>query len=193
MHMRRLVGYFVRGVLVVAPLAVTLYICWAIFRAIDGWLRLPYPGAGFVVTVALITLVGALAGSLITRTVVKAFDELLSRVPLVRLLYSSTKDLLNAVVGEKRRFDRPVLVRLLPGSEVGAIGFITQDSAAGIGLHDHVAVYLPHSYNWSGQLLVVPRAQIEPIPGEPSDVMAFIVSSGVTGRLDRLPAPAARG
>jgi uncharacterized membrane protein len=109
------------------------------------------------------------------------------------LLYSSTKDLLNAVVGEKRRFDRPVLVRLLPGSEVGAIGFITQDSAAGIGLRDHVAVYLPHSYNWSGQLLVVPKSQIEPIAGEPSDVMAFIVSSGVTGRLDRLPAPAERG
>jgi uncharacterized membrane protein len=193
MHMRRLVGYFVRGVLVVAPLAVTLYICWAIFRAIDGWLRLPYPGAGFVVTVVLITLVGALAGSLITRTVVKAFDELLSRVPLVRLLYSATKDLLNAVVGEKRRFDRPVLVRLLPGSDVGALGFITQDSARAIGLANHVAVYLPHSYNWSGQLLMVPRAQVEPIPGEPSDVMAFIVSSGVTGRLERLPEGAERG
>lgn len=189
MHMRRLVGYFVRGVLVVAPLAVTLYICWAIFRAIDGWLRLPYPGAGFLVTVALITLVGALAGSIFTRTVVRAFDELLSRVPLVRLLYSSTKDLLNAVVGEKRRFDRPVMVRLVPGSEAAILGFITQDTAASIGLPGHVAVYLPHSYNWSGQLLVVPSEQVTALPGEPSDVMAFIVSGGVTGRLERLPSP----
>ncbi|MCU0648685.1 MAG: DUF502 domain-containing protein [Gemmatimonadaceae bacterium] len=183
--MRRLVGYFVRGVLVVAPLAVTVYICWKIFEAIDGWLNLPYPGAGFALTILLITVVGAVAGNLVTRTVVRFFDGLLSRVPFVRLLYSATKDLLDAFVGEKRRFDRPALVHVVPGSGVAALGFITQESAEAIGLADHVAVYLPHSYNWSGQLLVVPRAQIEPIDGEPSEVMAFIVSSGVTGRLDR--------
>jgi uncharacterized membrane protein len=191
--MRRLVGYFVRGALVVTPLAVTLYICWAVFRAIDGWLALPWPGAGFVLTLALITLIGAAAGTLVTRTLVRAFDELLSRVPLVRLVYTAIKDLVDAFMGDKRKFDRPVLVHPVAGSPVAMLGFVTQDSAAAIGLASHVAVYCPHSYNWSGQLVLVPGTQVTPIDADASDVMAFIVSSGVTGRIDRLPAGHAAG
>lgn len=183
--MRRLANLFLRGLLVTAPVALTLYICWAVFIRVDRWLGLPIPGAGFVVTLALITLVGALASNLITRGAVGLVDRLLNRLPFVRLLYSSSKDLLGAFVGEKRRFNRAVSVALLPGSDVRAFGFITADSLARLGLDDHVAVYLPQSYNFAGQLVAVPRAQVTPLALDSADVMAFVVSGGVSA----LPAP----
>ena len=180
--MKRLLGYFLRGLVLLAPLAVTLYVCVLVFATIDGWLGLPVPGAGFAVTVALVTLVGFLASTLLARTVVglvAVADRALTRLPFVRLLYTSTKDLLNAFVGERRRFDRPVLVTLAPG--VRALGFVTQHDLARFGLDGHVAVYLPQSYNFAGNLLVVPAASVAPLAAESADVMAFIVSGGVTG------------
>ena len=152
--MRRLIGYFLRGLVFVAPLAITIYVCYSIFTTIDGWLGLPVPGAGFVVTVAIITLVGVLASSLVTRSAVGLLDALMNRLPFVRLLYSSTRDLLNAFVGEHRRFDKPVLVELYPGSNARALGFVTQDTLRQLGLADHVAVYFPQSYNFAGSLLI---------------------------------------
>ncbi|HET6681441.1 MAG TPA: DUF502 domain-containing protein, partial [Gemmatimonadaceae bacterium] len=105
---------------------------------------------------------------------------ILERLPFVRLLYSSTKDLLNAFVGEKRRFDKPVLVRLAAGASVRVMGFVTQDTLDRLGLADHASVYLPQSYNFAGQLIVVPVADVEPLPVASSEVLAFIVSGGVT-------------
>ena len=141
--MRRLLNYFLRGLVLVVPLAITLYICWIVFERIDGWLGLPVPGLGFLVTVALITLVGLLGSSLITRGLVAIVDETLGRLPFVRLLYTSTKDLLNAFVGEKRRFDKPVLVRISAQSEARMVGFITQESLDQLGLPGYASVYFP--------------------------------------------------
>ena len=187
--MRRLIGYFLRGLVFVAPLAITIYVCYSIFTTIDGWLGLPVPGAGFVVTVAIITLVGVLASSLVTRSAVGLLDALMNRLPFVRLLYSSTRDLLNAFVGEHRRFDKPVLVELYPGSNARALGFVTQDTLRQLGLADYVAVYFPQSYNFAGSLLIYPRAQVARVDADSTEVMAFIVSGGVTGlKATALPA-----
>lgn len=179
--MRRLLNYFLRGLVLVVPLAITLYICWIVFERIDGWLGLPVPGLGFLVTVALITLVGLLGSSLITRGLVAIVDETLGRLPFVRLLYTSTKDLLNAFVGEKRRFDKPVLVRISAQSEARMVGFITQESLDQLGLPGYASVYFPQSYNFAGNLVVFPAEQLEPLDAGSADVMAFIVSGGVTG------------
>ena len=187
--MRRLLNYFLRGLVVVAPLAITLYVCWAVFVRIDRWLGLPIPGAGFVVTVVLVTLVGFLASTLLARSLLGLLDALLERLPFVRLLYTSTRDLLNAFVGERRRFDRPVLVRLFPGSEAQALGFVTQESLASLGLTRHVAVYLPQSYNVAGSLLFFPPDALTPLAADSAEVMAFIVSGGVTA----LPGKAGEG
>ena len=65
--MRRLLGYFARGLVLLAPLTVTAWVCWIVFRSVDGWLGLPIPGAGFVATLLLITLFGFLGSSLLTR------------------------------------------------------------------------------------------------------------------------------
>ena len=180
--MKRLRGYFLRGLVVLAPLAVTLYICVVVFRTIDGWLGLPYPGAGFVATVALVTLVGFLASSLLAQALaglLAVIERALTRLPFVRLLYTSTKDLLNAFVGERRRFDRPVALAL--GGEVRALGFVTNPDLAKLGLPGMVAVYLPQSYNVAGNLVVVPASHVTPLAADSADVMAFVVSGGVTG------------
>ncbi|HWJ22035.1 MAG TPA: DUF502 domain-containing protein [Gemmatimonadaceae bacterium] len=179
--MRRLVNYFFRGVIVTAPIAVTAYVCYRIFVGIDSWLGLPVRGAGFAVTVVVITLTGFLASTILARSLVGALDSVMNRLPFVRLLYSSTRDLLNAFVGEQRRFDKPVLVTLYPGGGARAFGFVTQESLAHFGLADHVAVYLPQSYNFAGTLLVFPTAQVERVAVDSADVMAFIVSGGVAG------------
>jgi len=178
--MSRLLNYFLKGLAFVVPLAVTIYVCVAIFRTIDGWLGLPIPGAGFVVTIALITAAGFFASGLVARGVLGIVERMLNRLPLVRLVYSSTRDLIDAFVGEKRRFDKPVLVSLSPMSNVRAIGFVTLESVGRLGAAGSVVVYLPQSYGFAGNLVVVPADQVSRIDADASDVMAFIISGGVT-------------
>ncbi len=183
--MKQLLKYFLRGLVLVAPIGITLYICYIVFVTIDRLLPTPIPGAGFLITVAAVTLFGFLASNLLARSVLSLVEKLLERLPFVRLLYSSTKDLLNAFVGEKRRFDKPVLVSLEPNGSVKAFGFLTQESLDLIGVPGHSAVYLPQSYNFAGQVLVVPNTQVTLLGAPSSDVMAFIVSGGVSGIASR--------
>jgi uncharacterized membrane protein len=179
--MGRLLGYFARGLVLLAPLAVTAWVCWQVFTVVDGWLGLPIPGAGFLATLVLIVVVGFLGSSLLTRSAVGFMEGVLSRLPFVRLLYGSTKDLLNAFVGEKRRFDKPVLMAVSSTSHLQMVGFVTQESLELLGLESHVSVYCPHSYNFSGQLYVVPASQVTPLDMASADAMAFVVSGGVSG------------
>jgi uncharacterized membrane protein len=178
--MTRLATYFLRGLVLTIPLAVTFWICWIILRTIDGWLGLDIPGAGFVVTMLGITLVGFLGTNLLWNSLMERLEQLLDRLPFVRILYNSTKDLLDAFVGEKRRFDRPVMVAMSADGAVRTFGFITQQSLEKLGLPDDVAVYFPQSYNFAGQLVVVPSSRITRLDAVSSDVLAFIVSGGVT-------------
>ena len=178
--MSRLLNYFLRGLVVVVPLALTLYVCAVIFRTIDSWLSLPIRGAGFVLALALITLVGFMASSLITRSLIGALDRMFDRLPFVRLLYSSAKDMLNAFVGEKRRFDKPVLASLSADGSVKVLAFLTSDSLDTLGLVDQVTVYMPQSYGFAGHILVVPANRVERIDADVAEVMAFIISGGVT-------------
>lgn len=178
--MRHLVSYFLRGLVLTVPLAVTIAVCWVTLRTIDGWLGIPVPGVGLLVTLAAITLVGFLGSNFLWNTLVERMERMLDRLPFVRILYNATKDLLDAFVGEKRRFDRPVLVAMSADGAVRTFGFITQESLERLGLADDVAVYFPQSYNFAGQLVVVPASRVTKIEAPSSDVLAFIVSGGVT-------------
>jgi uncharacterized membrane protein len=177
--MKRLVGYFLNGLIFTAPVALTLYVLWFVFTRIDRLLRIPIPGVGFVVTILAITLVGFLTSSFLTRRLVLWVEDLLERLPFVRLLYTGIKDVMGAFVGEKRRFQQPVLVTLDPASGAQAIGFLTQDSLEVLGLSDRVSVYLPQSYNFAGQMLVFPRQNVVPLDVPSARVMTFVVSGGV--------------
>ena len=177
---RRLIAYFFRGLVLLAPLAVTAWVCVYLFRTIDGWLGLSIPGVGFVATLLLITMVGVLGSNLLTRGALSFFDGLLNKLPFVSLVYGSTKDLVKAFVGEKRRFDKPVLVELFPNGHAHVLGFVTQESLAQLGRPGMVSVYVPQSYHWAGQVYVFPAHAIQRLDASSSAVMAFIVSGGVT-------------
>jgi uncharacterized membrane protein len=177
---RRLLNYFLRGLVVVVPAGVTIWVCYKIFRAIDDLLGFAVAGTGFVIMIVLVTLVGFLATTIVARTIGDAFDGLLGRLPFVNLLYSSTKDMLNAFVGEKRRFDKPVLVSLSEDGAVKVFGFLTAESVATLGVTDMVTVYVPTSYSVAGHVIVVPASRVTRLDADAPAVMAYIVSGGVT-------------
>jgi len=179
MNPKRLVAYFLRGCLVAAPLGLTIYIVGLVLGAIDGILHINIPGLGLVLTVILITLVGMLASSVVGRSLIDMTESILRRLPLVKLVYTSIKDLVSAFVGDKKRFDVPVAVSLQGGLKM--LGFVTRDGLARIGMPDYVAVYVPQSYNFAGYLLLAPQSAIEKLDLSASEVMTFIVSGGVSG------------
>ena len=187
--LQRLMTYFVRGLLVVAPAAVTVYVIYLVFVTIDGWINVErlldrrIPGVGVLITLVGITLVGVLATNLATRWLFQRVDRLFRRMPLVQLVYTSLKDLIGAFVGDQKRFDRPVLVLPAEGSSLMLVGFLTRDDLGPLGLPDCAAVYVPQSYNFAGNVVVVPRARIRPVQQPSSAMMAFIVSGGVSGAL----------
>ncbi len=180
--MKRIATYFFEGLLFTIPLAVTLYVLYKVFVTVDGWLRIGIPGVGFVLTIAGIVVIGFLASNVLTRGILSLIDKLFGHMPFIKLLYTSIKDLIGAFVGEKKSFDRPVLVKLTPEGSAKAIGFITRDSLEAYGMEDHVAVYFPQSYNFAGNLLIFPRDQVEIMHADSADVMAFLVSGGVSGK-----------
>ncbi len=176
---RRFASYFVRGLIVTAPVAVTLYICWWLISAVDGLIDVGVPGLGLVVAVLVVTLVGVLASGFLARTVLDGIDQVLERLPFVRLLYSSAKDLLNAFVGEHRRFNRGVRVEL-GDTDTHLLGFVTADALEHLGMGGYVAVYIPQSYNFAANLLLVRAEKVVPIAIDAAELMAFIVSGGVS-------------
>lgn len=191
--LRRLSSYFFRGLLIAAPVGLTAWVLYRLVVVIDGWItpvhewiegklgrELPtFPGFGLAASLALVTLLGFLASNFVAQGLLRLFESMLGRLPLVRWIYNAIKDLLDAFVGEQKRFDRPVLVLLYAGCEGKVLGYVTRQSLGSLGLEDHVAVYFPQSYNFAGQVLVVPRDNVVPLQVDPGDLMAFIVSGGV--------------
>lgn len=172
--------HFFRGLIVLVPAGVTVWVLVAVFRKIDGLVTLRYPGLGVLATFAFVTLIGVLASSFVTKRLFQLVERLFSRLPIVRLLYGSLKDLVGAFVGEKRSFDRPVVVTLGAGFHGKAIGFVTREGLESLGLPGHVAVYLPQSYNFAGCTLLFPGEHVTPIAAPATEVMAFVLSGGVT-------------
>ncbi len=181
MTVKRLAGYFVRGCLVLVPAGLTFYILFAILRTIDQLLPIGIPGVGLLLTLILVTLVGVLTSNVVGRSVFDASERALRRLPLVKLIYSSIKDLINAFMGDKKSFNRPVAVTLNPGSGLKALGFITRDGLHALDMPMHVAVYFPQSYNFAGYLAVVAREQVEALDVNSAELMTFIISGGVSG------------
>jgi uncharacterized membrane protein len=128
-----------------------------------------------------VALVGFFSSNVIGSGILESIERQLQRVPFIKLVYSSIKDLINAFVGERKSFDKPVLVRLSADDSVHALGFVTRETLTGLGLPEHVAVYLPQSYNFAGNLVIVPRDAIRPLSVSSGEVMTFIVSGGVSG------------
>ena len=179
--MKRLMNYFLKGLLVFVPAALTVFTIVLVFTKLDGLLKIPIPGLGLVITILLITLIGFLASNFIGKKFFTLVDGLFTKMPVVKMLYSAIKDLIEAFAGEKKSFDKPAIVELTAGGPK-AVGFITRDSLEFLSLSDHVAVYFPQSYNFAGSVLIFPSGQVSPVNIDSSEAMAFVVSGGVSGK-----------
>jgi len=181
--------FFLQGVVIIGPLAVTVYAIFFVFSAVDNlipWVREIAPGIGFVSIVLLITLVGYIGTRFfIFRWIFEAFGNILEHTPGIKYVYSSVKDVFNSFMGDKKKFNNPVWVRTHADPDVWRIGFLTQQELSNLGEPDMAAVYLPHSYAISGWVIVVNRKDIKPVVGmNAAEAMKFAVSGGVTGMHD---------
>jgi uncharacterized membrane protein len=181
---KRILRYFFSGTLFIVPLVATIYVIYVSFRELDELLELPYPGLGFAIIFFAITGFGYLTTNFAFQTFSNWFDRLMNKIPLVKLIYASVKDLLDAFVGEKKKFNKPVLVEINKENQLYQIGFITQADLKDLGLQDMVSVYLPHSYAVSGLHYILPKDRITPLKVSGTIAMKYIVSGGVSGFRD---------
>ena len=195
---KSLLQYFLQGLLILAPIAITFWAIAAVFEFIDGilpniihgiypaliedahgHLRI-IPGVGFIVVIALVLLVGYASSSFIFTKIVEGFDKLLQKTPGIKIIYTTLKDFFEAFAGEKKKFTNNVLANV-DDNDVWRIGFITQDDMVEFGLKEYVAVYIPMSYSISGNVYVIPRSRVKPITNiSAAQTMKFAVSGGVT-------------
>jgi uncharacterized membrane protein len=186
--MKKIFRLFLQGLLLVAPSGITIFILYWVFNKIDGPVRnyvnhifhIQIPGIGLVVTFTVIALLGWVGQSFLFKPIGKFVEKIFEKAPIVKMIYTSLTDFFNAFVGEKKKFTRPVLVKVNLISNLEKVGFITSDDLSDLGVKDKVAVLFPHSYNWSGEMFIVPKEHITPLNLPPGEVMKFALTGGVT-------------
>lgn len=191
--MKKLINYFLQGLLFVVPVVVTFYVVINAIIWMDGLLPIQIdipvpgtqgfklPGLGILVILLTITIFGYIGTRFVRNPVFSMMESFIERTPMLKLIYHSVKDLIEAFVGEKKRFTQPVLVTVNENPKVHRIGFVTADDLTEIGLPSQmIAVYLPFSYGFNGQLVVVTKENITKINASGTDMMKFVISGGVT-------------
>ncbi len=187
--MRTIVKYFLRGLLICVPILVTVFILLWAFTSLDKlfskllpFIRVPGLGLllGLLVTIGGIFLIGLFASNFVGKKLFGIVEKVFTKLPLVKLLYGSIKDIVEAFAGEEKKFDKPVIASLGAGG-AKVMGFITSQTMENIGLTDYVAVYLPQSYNFAGNVLLFKKDSVQTLDIDSSKAMSFIVSGGVSG------------
>lgn len=197
--LRKLFQYFLQGLIILAPIIITIYAVTGLFNFIDNivpnvldtvfphWIGTDpqgnpkkIPGIGFVIVVLSVIAVGYISSSFIVGRVVDLFDRVLEKTPGIKIIYTTLKDFFEAFAGNKRKFDKAVLVSVKE-RDVWQVGFITQQDLRQFGLDEYVAVYIPNSYALAGQLYFVQKERIRVTPDVSSaDALKFAISGGVT-------------
>jgi len=189
---RKFLQYFLQGLLVLAPVAITIYALYKVISTIDSWLPLfrykdengvihvQNYGLGFVIIIVVIILIGYFSSFFITGRILSFMDKFLQKTPGVKYIYSTTRDFFEAFAGEKKKFTQNVLANV-DDNNVWRMGFITQNDMSDFGFADYVAVYIPMAYSVAGSVYVIPKSRIKPITNITSaQTMKFAVSGGVT-------------
>jgi len=190
---KAILNYLIKGLLIVVPIAVSIFIVvWAV-TTVDSWLNVNnilgvnpktgesrnIPGLGLLTVLTIILLAGIFVTNLVTEPMYNWFQRMMHRLPLLNFIYSSIKDLTEAFVGDEKKFNHPVLVEVEGGMK--KIGFLTQNSLQKLSLPDDVAVYFPLSYSFAGQLCIVKRDRVKDLNMSAADAMKLVVSGGVSG------------
>jgi uncharacterized membrane protein len=184
--MRTIANYFLYGLIFIFPLFATFYVIVFLVNWVDdtlysilfGWVPFDLPGLGIITAFFIIVVLGFLVTRAFTNPVINYFERLVEKTPFVKIIYTSFKDLTESLLGDKKRFNQPARVKLTDG--VDRIGFITEKNLSNFGIHDRVAVYFPHSYNFSGNLFLIDPDMVTPLNIDPSDALKFAISAGVT-------------
>jgi len=192
-----LLNYFFKGVLVVVPLGAAIFLIYWIITSVDNALNLSnvlwvdsrgnpvyIPGLGILTVMVLILLAGIIVTNFITDPIKLWFNKWIKKIPLLNFFYSSIKDFTEAFVGDEKKFSEPVLVEL-NDTGLKQVGFVTHKNLKKIRLPGEVAVYLPFSYSFAGQLVIVKTERVQPLNMSASAAMKFVVSGGVSGLTDQ--------
>lgn len=189
--------YFLQGLVVIAPVAVTAYVVVWLFTTVDNILPniihsifpdnpqienaiITFPGFNFLLIILLFILIGWLSSLLFFSRIMSLFDYLLEHTPGIKFIYGSVKDFFEAFTGNKRKFNKPVMINV-DALDVWRIGFITEEAASDFHLPEHSVVYVPHSYAVSGITYIVPKERIKLLTDIASaDAMKFVISGGIT-------------
>lgn len=190
---KSVLNYFIKGLLVVIPIAVSIFIViWAV-TTVDSWLNVNnilgvnpktgesrnIPGLGLLTVLTIILMAGIFVTNLVTEPMYSWFQRMMKRLPLLNFIYSSIKDLTEAFVGDEKKFNHPVLVEV--EGDLKKIGFLTQSDLTKLGLPEEVAVYFPLSYSFAGQLCIVRKDKVTDLKMSAAEAMKLVVSGGVSG------------
>ena len=186
--MKKLIGYFLQGLLYILPIVVTIYVIIALMRYVNRLLSgiSFFAGStngmwiGLLLIIIIITIIGWLLPVMIKTPLVQFMQRTINSTPLVGIIYTSVKDLMSAFVGKKRKFGTPVLVSMDNEGIMHRLGFITQETTEQLGVEGMMAVYMPSSYGLLGDLVIVPESKVRKLDSTSADMMKFIVSGGVT-------------
>lgn len=185
----KVISYFLQGLLLIAPIFVTIYAIFYIFNLLDTSIEkvfrfifhFYFPGIGIVAMFFIIALIGLVGSMVIFQPLLHVLEVFMERVPVVKDIYSSVKDFFGAFISKKKKFDKPVIFEIGKNSGVFRVGFITKNDLSELGIKDKVAVYAPWSYNLSGTLFIVNTDQVHPLNDvSPGDMMKFAMTGGVT-------------
>jgi uncharacterized membrane protein len=181
-----LVSYFLQGLFLFSPIALTAFCIYWVFNQVDSWLNISIPGVGSIpgsgvlLLLVIILLVGFLGSTLVFEAFWKIIDSFLYKFPLTKFIYPALKDIFSAIMGKEKRLNKPVLFRISKDSDLERIGFITESDLSKLGIGpEKVAVYAPHSYNFSGNVYIVPVENIKPLDTDASEAMKFVVAGGM--------------
>ncbi|KIO75640.1 membrane protein [Pedobacter lusitanus] len=189
---KALLNYLIKGLLIVLPIALSIYIViWAV-TTVDSWLNVNnilgvdprtgesrnIPGLGLALVIALILMAGIFVTNFVTEPMYNWFNRWMNRLPGLNFIYSSIKDLTEAFVGDEKKFNHPVLVEIT--ADIKRIGFLTQNDLSSIGLPGDCVVYFPFSYSFAGQVCVVSKDKIKELKMNAADAMKLVVSGGVS-------------
>ena len=188
----KLFQYFLQGVLIIAPITITIYTIYWVVSSIDNLIPIFYTksadgrfvvqnyGMGFLIIILAICLIGYLSSFFIKLKMFSLFEAMMAKTPGIRFIYTTVKDFFEAFAGEKKKFNKPVLANI-DDNDVWRVGFITQEEVKDFHFIDYVAVYIPASYSIAGNVYLLPRNRVKPITNiNATDAMKFAISGGVT-------------
>ena len=189
---KALLNYLIKGLLIVVPLALSVFIVVGAVTTVDSWLNINnilgvnpltgenrnIPGLGLGLVVFIILIAGIFVTNFVTEPMYNWFQRTINRLPLLNFIFSSIKDLTEAFVGDEKKFNHPVIVEV--EGNLKRIGFLTQSDLSKLGLPGDAIVYFPFSYSFAGQVYVVSKANIKPLKMSAADAMKLVVSGGVS-------------